>query len=486
MQIVREFGDDPHALTPSGRAAMKAIEKLPLPYTGNKKKLIYAIHETIMKHGLKFNSVLDAFSGSATISFLFKMMGKKVLSNDILTCSYLNSVAFVENPGIKLTDEEKEFLLLHENSNKTTFVEDNYLGISFRENPDKGRFNKFTLKECQYLDNFRANIDELCNRHLEGLSLAANAAVVLRLPFGNMDQSIDIMSHRKKQSKEYGKGTNNHDRRIGIYYDDEYNLKFNKWFKKYVSDFMKVVPKLDPKNEIKIKRASCMANLQQHILRDCFVGGRMHNGQVLSEVESRLDHQKNQLKRHLSNGNSSEMNFTTQRDKGRRPGEGLKWWSFADLQLPGKCLAVNMDILTLLESGFCDNIDCAYFDPPYGGQSSDYATMYRFLEEYIYSDKLENLPHLSGSNKFVKRKNYEPHFVQMLDRAKNIPLWMFSYNDSSWKNTDYIKQVIQKHNRSVIVEELSSNYRYLYRKRQGRGQGRTSKEYLIIARSKSS
>lgn len=479
MDQIQEFGNEKDALIPSSFAAMKCIEKLPLPYTGNKKKLIYNLHDILKKHNISFNTVLDAFSGSGTVSFLFKMMGKKVLSNDLLTSSFMNSVAFVENPGIKLSQNEKEFLLKNENKNKYSFVEDNYLGLEYR-NGKTCRFNKFTLQECRYLDNFRANINDLCDRHLESLGMAANAAVVMRLPFGNVDQSNDILKHRIKQETHYGKESTKHDRRIGIYYDEEYNLNFNKWFTKYVSDFMGAVDASNtPSYEMRIKRANFFANIQQHVLRDCFVGGRLNNGQILSEINPRLEHQKNQLKRHFTNGGSSEMNFLSQHGDQRRPGEGLKWWTFADMPLPGSCLAVNMDVIDLLNSDFCKT-DCVYFDPPYGGQSSDYATMYRFLEEYIYSDELENLPHIiRQSQRFCNKKHYEANFIEMLTAAKNIPIWMFSYNDSSWKGVDYIKDIIQQFKQSVVIEVLSSDYRYLYRKKQGRKSKST--EYLIIA-----
>lgn len=479
MERIQEFGDGKDVLIPSGQAAMKCIEKLPLPYTGNKKKLVYSIHDVLRKHDLQFHTVLDAFAGSATVAFLFKMMGKQVLANDLLTSSYMNAVAFVENPGIELSDEDKEYLLNHENPNKGTFVEDNYLGKEFRPKGKQCRFNKFTLIECQHLDNFRANVDDLCNRYLEGLSLAANAAIVMRLPFGNVDQSSDIMKHRLKQEEHYGKESEKRDRRIGIYYDEDYNLRFDKWFHKYVTDFMNAGKASEPSQYARIKRANFFANLQQHVLRDCFVGGRMHQGQVLAELASRLLHQKNQLKRHFTNEGSSEMNFHSQQGDQRRPGEGLKWWTFADLDLPGSCLAVNMDVIELLLSDFC-KVDCVYFDPPYGGQSSDYATMYRFLEEYIYSDELENLPHLSGAQRFTKKKDYEEHFVEMLEAAKDIPLWMFSYNDSSWNGIEHITDLIKQYRKEVITEVLTGDYRYLYRKKQGRTK--QSIEYLIIAR----
>lgn len=481
MKQLQEFSDN-DKLFPAIDIPIKKIEKLPLPYTGNKKKLIYPIYNALIKHNVEFDSVLDAFSGSGSVSLLFKLLGKSVLSNDLLTSAYLNSVAFVENPGIRISEEEKHFLLYNQNPNKNTFVEDNYLGTQFRPKGKECRFNKFTLKECQHLDNFRANIDEMCGLHTQSLGMIANASVIMRLPFGNVDQSIDIMSHRNRQQECYGKGSNNHDRRIGIYYDAEMNLKFDKWFSKYANDFMSGLVSVNSDlNAIKIKRASFLANLQQHVLRDCMVQGRFHHGQSLAEVNVRLSHQKNQLKGNWFNKGNTEMDFFTQQTpewQDGKPGQGMKWWSHTSL--PGRCLSTNMDIISLLKQDFC-SVDCVYFDPPYGGSSSDYATIYRFIEEYIYSEKLENLSHISvHKNNFVKKKQYEESFLGMLTYSQHIPIWLFSYNDDSWKDIEYICGIIKQFKKDTIVETLTDNYRYFYRKKQGRTK--KSSEYLIIAR----
>ena len=469
-------------LIPSMALPIKRIEKLPLPYTGNKKKLLFQLHETLIEHNVQFDSVLDAFSGSAAVALLFKMMGKRVLANDLLTSSYINSVAFVENPGIKLSDDEKHFLLHNDSPNKGTFVEDNYLGNQFRPPGKECRFNKFTLKECRYLDNFRANVDELAGFYGQSLSLAANTAVVLRLPFGNVDRSQDLMTHRKRQEAEYG----HQDRRIGIYYDENMDINFEKWFAKYVNDFVQGMrqDKTTAAHVAKIKRATFLANLQQHVLRDCMVLGRFNKGQAITEINERLTHPKNRLKAHWSNECSTEMDFFTRSGTGEtegKPGQGMKWWTFADAKFPGTCLSVNMDIIDLLQSDFCQ-VDCAYFDPPYGGSSSNYAEIYRFLEEYIYSQPLESLPHIQANAKrFVGKRHYEEHFRGMLDAAHRIPLWLFSYNDNSWKDIEYISGIIREHKKDVEIVILEDEYRYLYRSKQGRT--RTSREYLIIARN---
>lgn len=483
LQMYTENDD----LVPSISMAVRQIEKLPLPYTGNKKKLLHTICQALIEHDIQFNTVLDAFTGSASVALMFKMMGKRVLANDLLTSSYLNAVAFVENPGIQLSDEDKHFLLHNQNDSKGTFVEDNYLGTQFRDPDKEYRFNKFTLKECRHLDNFRANIDQLAGIYQQSLGLAANTAIILRLPFGNVDQSKDIMTHRNRQKNEYGKDSGKHDRRIGIYYDEDMNLNFNKWFNKYVNDFINGMQpgRIDEQEYCsKIKRASFLVNLQQHVLRDCMVQGRFHRGQALAEMEVRLAHQKNQLKKHWSNDFSTEMDFFTRAGTGPtdgRPGQGVKWWSFADIRMPGNCLAVNMDVTELLASDFCE-VDCVYFDPPYGGSSSDYGQIYRFLEEYIYSAPLEDLPHIQAhAKKFVGRKTYEDHFRDMLTAASRIPIWLFSYNDNSWKDIDYITAIIKEFRKDTKVVVLTDEYRYLYRSKQGRTN--KSSEYLIIARN---
>lgn len=473
MRRMQEFSNSAGEYSENIETYIRRISKLPLPYTGNKKKLLYQIYQAINNSGLKFDMIIDAFSGSSCVSLLLKMMGKKIISNDLLTSSYLNSVAFVENPGIKISDDEKDFLLNNINPNKSTFVEDNYMGGS----PDS-RFNKFTLQECRYLDNFRANIDELCGVYEQSISMAANAAVVMRLPFGNVDASNDILKHRIRQQKNYGKNSEKHDRRIGIYYDENLNLRFNKWFSKYLSDFTSGV--ISEHHEPKIKRASFLANLQQHILRDCMVQGRLNKGQAIAELDVRLLHPKNQLKDNWDR-QSTEMDFYTKSGSGDtegKAGQGFKWWTFSDIKTSGNCIATNMDIIRLLEMQIPS--DAIYFDPPYGGASSDYSTIYRFLEEYIYSIPIEDMPHIqNNARRFSRKKNYGENFIELLTKSQYIPIWMFSYNDSSWEDLSYIKNIISEFRDNVDVITLTDSYRYLYRSKQGRDN--KSCEYFILA-----
>lgn len=54
--------------------------------------------------------VLDLFSGSGVVSYMFKAQGKAVTSNDYMTFSWLFTRALVENAGTRLTPDLVEFL----------------------------------------------------------------------------------------------------------------------------------------------------------------------------------------------------------------------------------------------------------------------------------------------------------------------------------------------------------------------------------------
>jgi site-specific DNA-adenine methylase len=56
-----------------------------------------------------------------------------------------------------------------------------------------------------------------------------------------------------------------------------------------------------------------------------------------------------------------------------------------------------------------------YLDPPYGTASSDYAHLYKFLEEYLYESTLDTLSHIqNGSRRFIKHKGYQEQFEKLL------------------------------------------------------------------------
>ena len=69
-------------------------------YQGSKRRILPWIYQNIKS--LKFDTVLDGFGGTGSVSYLFKMMGKRVTFNDVLHSNYQTGVAFIENNNVIL------------------------------------------------------------------------------------------------------------------------------------------------------------------------------------------------------------------------------------------------------------------------------------------------------------------------------------------------------------------------------------------------
>lgn len=109
----------------------------------------------------KANNVLDAFSGSQSIAYMFKQLGKKVITNDFLNCNNLIGKALIENKQYTLNKEDLE-ILFSENSNPEVF---NLMGKLFA--------NLFFLpEEAAFADSFRSNVNCLNNKYKEALALS--------------------------------------------------------------------------------------------------------------------------------------------------------------------------------------------------------------------------------------------------------------------------------------------------------------------------
>ncbi len=103
-------------------------------YQGSKRRILPWLYDNLKD--LDFHTVFDGFGGTGSVSYLFKLMGKKVTFNDILASNYLAGVALIENESVKLDRDDVDFIL-HENGfNYPSFIEDNFRGTYYlsREN----------------------------------------------------------------------------------------------------------------------------------------------------------------------------------------------------------------------------------------------------------------------------------------------------------------------------------------------------------------
>ena len=114
-------------------------------YIGSKQKLV----DWIWKHTPDgVSSVLDAFSGSAVMAYMYKTKGLAVVANDRLRFCHHAARAIIENRGTRLSDDELEALLA-DNPKAGTFVRDHFAGIFFARGVHG------------LIDTIRANIDGL-------------------------------------------------------------------------------------------------------------------------------------------------------------------------------------------------------------------------------------------------------------------------------------------------------------------------------------
>lgn len=108
----------------------------------------------------KVEVVLDAFSGSQSISYMFKQLGKKIVTNDFLGFNNQIGKALIENSGITLDNKDIK-ILFSDNSNPSEF--------NLMEQLFAGLF--FTPAEAAFIDSFRSNIHRLDNTYKQSLAL---------------------------------------------------------------------------------------------------------------------------------------------------------------------------------------------------------------------------------------------------------------------------------------------------------------------------
>ena len=103
-------------------------------YQGSKRKILPWIHSVLTD--LEFDSVLDAFGGSGSVSYLFKKMGKSVTYNDKLKFNFFTGKALIENQFVQFTDDDK-MRLLNYTHDAPGFIQDNFKNIYYLNNENK-------------------------------------------------------------------------------------------------------------------------------------------------------------------------------------------------------------------------------------------------------------------------------------------------------------------------------------------------------------
>jgi len=140
-------------------------------FQGSKLKLVDWIWDAIKD--FKFHSVLDAFGGTGSVSYMLKTKGKKVTYNDILKFNWYVGLALIENEQETIDDDDISFLITkHRNIKYPSFIYDTFKNIYF------------TDEENKWIDIVVTNINSIKNIYKKAVAyFALFQACIIKRPF---------------------------------------------------------------------------------------------------------------------------------------------------------------------------------------------------------------------------------------------------------------------------------------------------------------
>lgn len=130
----------------------------PTRFMGSKNKLLQDIWSAASR--FEFNTVVDLFSGSGVVGYMFKAHGKQVFSNDYMAMSATFAKAMIENNTTTLDASEVEELLLPAVDNDH-FVVKNFSGLYFSN------------EDNEFIDNVRSNIKMVGDEYKKAIAMSA-------------------------------------------------------------------------------------------------------------------------------------------------------------------------------------------------------------------------------------------------------------------------------------------------------------------------
>ncbi len=145
-------------VTPSDSLPEQVSLYPPTRFMGSKRKLLGEIWNIASR--FEFNTVVDLFSGSGIVGYMFKAHGKSVISNDYMAMSATFSKAMIENNGVTLSIEEAKKLLIKQRKTDG-FVSNTFQGLYF------------TDEENGLIDILRANIAGLNDQYKKAIAMTA-------------------------------------------------------------------------------------------------------------------------------------------------------------------------------------------------------------------------------------------------------------------------------------------------------------------------
>ena len=161
-------GEDIIVTIPPKQRSLLQLAPLPLPsqvsaypptrFMGSKSKLLPEIWSVASQ--FQAETVIDLFSGSGIVGYMFKAQGKTVISNDYMFMSSTFTKAMVENNNVILPlVEAKDLLITHKES-------DHFVANTFKD-------LYYTDDENDLIDTLRTNIAQIHDQYKHAIAMTA-------------------------------------------------------------------------------------------------------------------------------------------------------------------------------------------------------------------------------------------------------------------------------------------------------------------------
>ena len=205
---------------------MSFCSELGLPSTrflGSKARLLKWINSNTKD--LEFNSVLDAFGGTGSFSYLMKTLNKKVYYNDLLKFNQNIATAIIENRNTIITDEEIADVLQIKDREYQKIIASNFKGIYFKDG------------ENRWLDIVTQNILSKRNKYKKAILFSAlYQACLIKRPF-NLFHRSNLNLRTADVERSFGNKTT-------------WEKSFKKHFIKFVVEYNSAVFDNGQKNKV--------------------------------------------------------------------------------------------------------------------------------------------------------------------------------------------------------------------------------------------
>jgi DNA adenine methylase/adenine-specific DNA-methyltransferase len=191
---------------------------------GSKHRLLPWVHQVLST--IEFRTAADPFVGSGCVSYLMKSMGKQVKASDFLNFPAVIAEATVANQRYRLNPSVIERLLMPVPQG-SDFITRTFSGIFYN------------VEDLRFLDSISARIDEIANRYLRAMALAALIRSCLkkqprgvftvsgnlaRYDDGRRDLRLSLRDHFLEQAQIFNKLVFDNGQRNFVRHSDVFDL----------------------------------------------------------------------------------------------------------------------------------------------------------------------------------------------------------------------------------------------------------------------